>query len=48
MAGLEALSRPGLLLHLTFLIQHSLGMDGMPRRIYEYSSGNGWTLMNQI
>jgi cytochrome c oxidase subunit I len=34
--------------HLTFLIQHSLGMDGMPRRIYEYSSGNGWNLMNQI
>ena len=34
--------------HLTFLIQHSLGLDGMPRRIYEYSSGSGWTLMNQI
>jgi cytochrome c oxidase subunit I len=33
---------------ITFLIQHSLGMDGMPRRIYEYSSGAGWTLMNQI
>jgi cytochrome c oxidase subunit I len=33
---------------VTFLIQHSLGMDGMPRRIYEYSSGAGWTLMNQI
>ena len=25
--------------HVTFLIQHSLGMDGMPRRIYEYSDG---------
>jgi cytochrome c oxidase subunit 1 len=22
--------------HVTFLIQHSMGLDGMPRRIYEY------------
>ena len=34
--------------HVTFLIQHSLGLDGMPRRIYEYSEDAGWTLMNQI
>jgi cytochrome c oxidase subunit 1 len=25
-----------------------MGLDGMPRRIYEYSSGAGWTWMNQI
>jgi cytochrome c oxidase subunit 1 len=23
--------------HVTFLIQHSMGMDGMPRRIFEYA-----------
>jgi cytochrome c oxidase subunit I len=34
--------------HLTFLIQHSAGLDGMPRRIYEYSSASGWHLMNLI
>jgi cytochrome c oxidase subunit I len=34
--------------HLTFLIQHSAGLDGMPRRIYEYSEGAGWNLMNLI
>jgi cytochrome c oxidase subunit I len=34
--------------HVTFLIQHALGTSGMPRRIYEYSSNSGWTLMNQI
>ena len=28
--------------HLTFLIQHSAGLDGMPRRIYEYSEASGW------
>ena len=32
--------------HLTFLIQHSAGLDGMPRRIYEYSADAGWALMN--
>ena len=25
--------------HLTFLIQHSAGLRGMPRRIYEYDAG---------
>jgi cytochrome c oxidase subunit I len=34
--------------HLTFLIQHSAGLDGMPRRIYEYSSGSGWGFMNLV
>jgi cytochrome c oxidase subunit 1 len=34
--------------HLTFLIQHSAGLDGMPRRIYEYSSDAGWTFMNFV
>src|ERR671923_68938 len=33
---------------LTFLIQHSMGLDGMPRRIYEYSADAGWTWMNRI
>jgi heme/copper-type cytochrome/quinol oxidase subunit 1 len=34
--------------HLTFLIQHSAGLDGMPRRIYEYADSAGWDLMNLI
>ncbi len=34
--------------HLTFLIQHSMGLDGMPRRIYEYNEGSGWNGYNLI
>ena len=34
--------------HVTFLIQHSAGLDGMPRRIYEYSPGSGWQAYNLI
>jgi cytochrome c oxidase subunit 1 len=34
--------------NLTFLIQHSLGLEGMPRRIYTYSSQNGWGTLNLI
>jgi heme/copper-type cytochrome/quinol oxidase subunit 1 len=34
--------------HTTFLIQHSAGLDGMPRRIYEYSKGTGWWTYNLI
>jgi cytochrome c oxidase subunit I len=34
--------------HMTFLIQHSLGLDGMPRRIYWYQSSTGWGTMNLI
>src|SRR3954452_12185901 len=34
--------------HLTFLIQHSAGLDGMPRRIYEYTATSGWQTQNLI
>jgi heme/copper-type cytochrome/quinol oxidase subunit 1 len=33
--------------HVTFLLQHSAGLSGMPRRIYEYSE-SGWTAYNLI
>jgi cytochrome c oxidase subunit 1 len=33
--------------HLTFLIQHSAGLSGMPRRIYEYTD-TSWTAYNFI
>jgi cytochrome c oxidase subunit 1 len=34
--------------HVTFLIQHSLGLEGMPRRIYEYEPSAGWATMNMV
>jgi cytochrome c oxidase subunit I len=34
--------------HVTFLIQHSIGMDGMPRRVYEYSDVGHLELYNLI
>jgi cytochrome c oxidase subunit 1 len=32
----------------TFLVQHVLGLEGMPRRIYTYRTGFGWEIYNQI
>jgi cytochrome c oxidase subunit 1 len=34
--------------HVTFLIQHSIGMDGMPRRVYEYADIGHLELYNLI
>jgi cytochrome c oxidase subunit 1 len=34
--------------NVTFLIQHSLGLDGMVRRIDRYPADMGWTTMNLI
>ncbi|MBU6424577.1 MAG: cbb3-type cytochrome c oxidase subunit I, partial [Chloroflexi bacterium] len=32
--------------NLTFLPQHLLGIEGMPRRVWTYPAGLGWTLPN--
>ncbi|UGS37646.1 cytochrome c oxidase subunit I [Capillimicrobium parvum] len=34
--------------NVTFLIQHTIGMDGMPRRVYEYPDVGHLQLYNQI
>jgi cytochrome c oxidase subunit 1 len=34
--------------HVTFLIQHSIGMDGMPRRVFEYPDIGHLELYNLI
>jgi heme/copper-type cytochrome/quinol oxidase subunit 1 len=34
--------------HLTFLVQHVLGLEGMPRRVADYLPGDGFTTMNRI
>src|SRR4051812_36759467 len=34
--------------HTTFLVQHALGLDGMPRRIYWYPHHGSWQLLNLI
>ena len=33
---------------ITFLVQYSLGLEGMPRRVYEYNADTGWQLENLI
>jgi cytochrome c oxidase subunit I len=32
----------------TFLVQHSLGLSGMPRRVYRYADLGDWPLLNLI
>jgi len=34
--------------HLTFFIQHILGLIGMPRRVFTYLEGQGWDTMNLV
>jgi cytochrome c oxidase subunit 1 len=34
--------------HVTFLVQHSIGLDGMPRRVYEYPDVGNLEIYNQI
>src|SRR3954469_1507704 len=34
--------------HTTFLVQHSAGLEGMPRRIYEYSDTQDLAILNLI
>ncbi len=34
--------------HLTFFVQHILGLMGMPRRVADYFPGDGFTGLNQI
>jgi cytochrome c oxidase subunit 1 len=32
----------------TFFVQHALGLQGMPRRIYTYQPGLGWSAYNLV
>jgi cytochrome c oxidase subunit I len=34
--------------NVTFLVQHSLGLSGMPRRIYRYEDIGDWAVLNQL
>ncbi|HEX6424181.1 MAG TPA: cytochrome c oxidase subunit I [Acidimicrobiales bacterium] len=34
--------------HATFLVQHLLGLEGMPRRVADYRTGDGFTGLNQF
>jgi cytochrome c oxidase subunit I len=34
--------------HLTFFVQHILGLEGMPRRVASYRAEDGFTALNQV
>jgi cytochrome c oxidase subunit 1 len=34
--------------NLTFFPMHLVGLYGMPRRVYQYEEGFGWTFLNQL
>jgi cytochrome c oxidase subunit 1 len=34
--------------HMTFLVQHWLGVEGMPRRYADYGANDGFTTLNEI
>jgi cytochrome c oxidase subunit 1 len=34
--------------HLTFFVQHILGLDGMPRRVADYLESDGFTSLNRV
>jgi cytochrome c oxidase subunit I len=34
--------------NVTFLVQHSLGLSGMPRRIYRYDDIGDWAILNLV
>jgi cytochrome c oxidase subunit I len=34
--------------HMTFFVQHILGLDGMARRVRSYSKADGWGTLNMI
>ncbi len=34
--------------NMTFFVQHALGLSGMPRRVYTYQPGLGWSTYNVI